>query len=116
MIGPAMPSSAAARDYLIQLDLDEGRLVFEALAEQPFKAVYMLIGRFNSQANAQAHNAAPGFRFDAAELSLIVHALGALPFSRVHRQLASLNAQIQAQSDTPSCTAPATDAVAHGRR
>ncbi len=102
------------RDYAIHLDLAEGQLVFEALAECPFKQVYELIGRLNYRANEVAEQGGDVtlpqvYHLDAAELDLVTRALSELPYGRVHRLLASLNEQVQA--DTLS---PETDSATHG--
>ncbi len=104
-----MKADGDRRIYAIHLDLAEGQLVFEALAERPFKQVYELIGRLNHRANEVASQGGDVttpqiYRLDAAELDLIARALGELPFNRVHALLASLHEQAQA----------GVDAVAHG--
>ncbi len=104
-----MKADGDRRIYAIHLDLAEGQLVFEALAERPFKQVYELIGRLNHRANEVAAqgdhvNTPQVYRLDAADLDLMVRALSELPFNRVHTLLASLNEQARA----------GVDAVAHG--
>jgi len=37
----------------LELDIDEVNLILGALSEQPFKTVFELIGKVNSQANEQ---------------------------------------------------------------
>jgi hypothetical protein len=109
-------TGSGRRAYAISLVLAEAQLVFEALAELPFKQVYELIGRLNRQANELAVQggdvaARQVYRLDAAEFALVLRALGELPFSRVHDLLASLNEQARAQADTSLGDA---DAVANG--
>jgi hypothetical protein len=81
--------------HAVPLDLGEGQLVFEALAELPFKHVYALIGKLNSQANAVAAQGDPYERqvymLEGHELKLVLQALGGLPFNRVHGLLTRLN-------------------------
>lgn len=90
--------------YAIRLDMDEARLVFEALAEQPFKRVFGLIGSLNRQANElTARNAdvatRQAYRIDGAEFELVVHALSAMPYGRVHGLLANLNEQARTHAE-----------------
>jgi hypothetical protein len=84
----------------LQMGVDDGRIVFEALAEMPFKRVYELIGKLNRQANhslaAVSKNAAC-HTLTPVEMGLIVKALGQLPFFRVHRLLQMINDQIRDQ-------------------
>lgn len=109
-------AASARRAYAVNLVLAEAQLVFEALAELPFKQVYELIGRLNRQANELAAQggdvaARQAYRLDAAEFDLVLRALGELPFSRVHDLLAHLNEQARVQADTPLANA---DSVANG--
>ncbi len=109
-----MKAEGDRRVYAINLNLAEGQLVFEALAERPFKQVYELIGRLNHRANEVAEQGGDvtlpqAYPLDAAELDLVTRALSELPYGRVHRLLASLNEQVQA--DTLS---PETDGATHG--
>lgn len=109
-----MKAEGDRRVYAINLNLAEGQLVFEALAERPFKQVYELIGRLNHRANEVAAqgghaNTPQVYRLDAAELDLMVRALGELPFNRVHVLLANLHEQ--ARADTPL---PVMGAAPHG--
>lgn len=90
------------RAFEISLTAAEGRTVFEALAEQPFKHVFELIGNINKQANkapdlSDKDAPPPTYTVTGKELSLIVHALGSMPFERVHKLIANLNQQIQEQ-------------------
>ena len=103
-----MKASDDQRLYAIRLDLDEARLVFEALAEQPFKRVFGLIGRLNRQANelTARHEdvASPqAYRIDAADFELVVHALSAMPYGRVHGLLANLNEQARTHAESAAC-------------
>lgn len=95
-----------ARLLTIQLSLQEGNLLLEALAELPFKSVFELIGKLNQQANELfvpgiAPQELQRFVFTEVELSLVIQALGNLPYHRVHALLTGLNQQIQAQLSNP---------------
>jgi hypothetical protein len=88
--------------FQIHLNVNDGKLIFEALAELPFKYVYDLIGRLNRQANRNTTNGCDemirfGLTLGLQEIGLIIKALGGLPFNRVHRLVDDLNAQIQQQ-------------------
>ena len=99
--GPHMENSAQ-KAFIIHLNVTDGKIIFEALAELPFKYVYDLIGKLNFQAN---HNNADDGDAMARlqhtlimqEIGLIIKALGGLPFNRVHRLVEKLSAQIQEQ-------------------
>ena len=76
-------------DITIDLDIREGRTLFEALAELPFKRVYELIGKINKTANKNLavdadENDLASFDFTARELEVAIEALGELPFKRAH--------------------------------
>jgi len=99
-----MHADGEPRTRAINLDLAEGRLIFEALAELPFKQVFGLIGRLNRMANEIAGRGGnlaerQSFRLDADELELIRHALGGLPFKRVNALLASLREQTREDAE-----------------
>ena len=85
------------RAFEISLTAAEGRTVFEALAEQPFKHVFELIGNINKQANKAPDLSDTTYTVTGKELALIVQALGSMPFERVHKLIANLNQQIQEQ-------------------
>ena len=89
------------RVFEISLTAAEGRTVFEALAEQPFKHVFELIGNINKQANKAPDlsdkDAPTTYTFTDKELALIVRALGSMPFEIVHQLIANLNQQIREQ-------------------
>lgn len=93
--------NAAEVQLSLALDLAQGRLLTEALAERPFRTVCILIGRLNAWAShALAHGAAarhalPPFTLTMAELSLTLQALVELPYRRVHALVASLQYQMQ---------------------
>ena len=89
---------------MINLDINDGKMVFEALAELPFKYVYELIGKLNRQANqsvgsADVAEAFNGHSLSIQEIALMINALGQMPFNRVHRLLNNLNGQIRMQND-----------------
>jgi len=107
-------TESGRRDHAIHLNLAEAQLVFEALAERPFKQVYELIGRLNHRANEVAAQGGDVilpqvYHLDAAELDLATRALSELPYGRVHRLLASLNEQLQADTAPPDM-----DSATHG--
>ena len=81
----------------VELDVGQGRLIIEALAERPFKTVFELIGKLNRWANEAfgGEAASAVFAFSAPELALTLAALGELPFNRVHRLVSSLKTQLQ---------------------
>ncbi|MEK6686528.1 MAG: hypothetical protein AABY99_09100 [Pseudomonadota bacterium] len=92
----------SVRILTIHLNLDEGNLLLEALAECPFKSVFELIGKLNQQANdlfvpGAEQKKRKKFTFTESELSLSIKALGDMPYHRVHKLLAALNRQIQTQ-------------------
>ncbi|MDE2387607.1 MAG: hypothetical protein KGN35_00740 [Betaproteobacteria bacterium] len=99
-----------ARVLTIELNMQEGNLLLEALAECPFKLVFELIGKLNQQASELF---APGavqqerqrFVFSESELSFSIKALSNMPYHRVHELLADLNRQIQAQLNNPNSPA-----------
>ncbi len=95
------------RTFIISLNLEEGNVLLEALAECPFKSVFELIGKLNQQANQLFASGAPPqerqpFNFTEAELSLSLKALGNLPYHRVHKLLEDLNLQIGRQGNQHS--------------
>ncbi len=99
--------NSAQKGFTIRLNINQGQIVFEALAELPFKYVFDLIGKLNNMANENAADAcderAPyTHRLSLQELELIVSALGEMPFSRVHGLVENLNTQMREQiSDRP---------------
>jgi hypothetical protein len=92
--------------FVISLTVDEGRTVFEALAEQPFKYVFELIGNINNQANEAIDRSDKDtpttYTFTGQELKLIVQALAKMPFEQVYGLITSLNGQIRAQAGAVS--------------
>ncbi len=101
----------SARVLTLRLNVQEGGLLLEALAELPFKTVFELIGKLNQQANELftagcAQYERQQFVLTEAELALTIKALGNLPYHRVHGLLADLNQQIQVQlNNQPSSAA-----------
>ena len=90
------------RMLTIDLALEEGNLILEALAECPFKSVFELIGQLNQQANnlfvaTTGHAKTQAFMFSEHDLSLTIKALGGLPYNRVNGLLVNLNQQIKPQ-------------------
>jgi hypothetical protein len=94
--------NSAQKAFVIRLNVNDGKIIFEALAELPFKYVYDLIGKLNFQANHNKTDDGDGITrlrhtLIMQELGLIIKALGGLPFNRVHRLVDKLSAQIQEQ-------------------
>ena len=84
----------------IILSLDEGRIVFEALAEMPFKYVYALVGQLNNRTNEHVANGLKegmplAFTLTRSQVDLMLRALGEMPFKRVCSLLENLNQQLQ---------------------
>ncbi len=84
----------------IHLNINEGKIVFEALAELPFKYVFDLIGRLNKQVNESVidegdEEALCAHTLSRQELNMVIRALGEMQFNRVHALLENLNAQIK---------------------
>jgi len=94
--------TVSPQKYTIKLELDEAQLIFEALAEMPFKTVYVLIGKLNSRANEITKQGQgsenPTYLLGDQDLKLIIQALGAMPFNRVHNILGKLNEQVRVQA------------------
>jgi len=85
---------------IISLNLDEGRIVFEALAEMPFKNVYELIGQLNNQTNQHVADGLEegmvlAFTLTRSQVDLMLRALGEMPFKLVCSLLENLNQQLQ---------------------
>ena len=106
----------AERTFTISLNLEEGNVLLEALAECPFKSVFELIGKLNQQANQLF---VPGtspqerrqFIFTEAELSCSLNALENMPYHRVHKLLEDLNGQIGGQRNNQHSTVVTTGYV-----
>lgn len=91
----------------IGLNIEQGRLIIEALSERQFKLVYELIGKLNHWANqyfreepngnGKTTAVPPQFEFSLNELLLTIKALGDLPFYKVHRLVNYLTVQLQEQ-------------------
>ncbi|MBX3616329.1 hypothetical protein [Nitrosomonas sp.] len=104
------------RTLIISLNLEEGNLLLEALAECPFKSVFELIGKLNHQANHLfIAGASPQerrqFVFTEDELSFSLKALGNLPYHRVNKLLEDLNLQIETQCNKQRSAVASTDYV-----
>lgn len=92
----------AQKTYIINLDINAGKMLFEALAELPFKYVYELIGKLNRQANqcappAGRAKALHSYSLSLQEIGLMINALGQMPFNRVHKLVQNLNGQVRMQ-------------------
>lgn len=90
----------AFQEIPLQLSLQQGNLILEALAERPFKQVFELIGQLNQQAAVQFEASATAdslgvFVMSAGQLRLVIEALGELPYNRVARLLQQLHQQLQ---------------------
>ncbi len=86
--------------FTIRLNINEGNIVFEALAELPFKYVFDLIGRLNKQVNESTidsgnDDALYTHTLSRQELDMVIRALGKMPFNRVHALLENLGVQIK---------------------
>ena len=95
-------ADSAQKTYIITLDLSDGKMVFEALVELPFKFVYELIGKLNRQTNQNTPRAGRAkelhsHSLNLQEIGLMINALGQMPFNRVHKLVQNLNAQVRSQ-------------------
>jgi len=84
----------------LDLTLEQGDLILEALAELPFKQVFELIGHLNQQAQAgfAASGGAPEtvrFEVGPMQMRLILATLGQMPFNKVSRLLQSMHQQMR---------------------
>ncbi|MFP5394277.1 MAG: hypothetical protein ACLGI6_22515 [Gammaproteobacteria bacterium] len=99
MSGAPLRAVATLR-FAVALDVQQGRLVMEALAARPFREVFELIGRLNAWAGAafaiSERDAGAPFALTQAELALVIEALGELPYRRVHVLVGSLQSQLDA--------------------
>jgi hypothetical protein len=91
---------ATMKEIAIQLTQAQIKLVFEGLAERPFKQVFELIGQLNAQASAAfsdetSAEALGQFCFSADQLRLTIEVLGELPFNRVNLLLKSMHQQMR---------------------
>jgi hypothetical protein len=96
-----------AQVICIRLDAQQSHLILVALAEQPFKLVFELIGRLNKWVNEifefDSRTTMPtseqniSFEFTLPELVLTVKALGDMPFQRVHRLVQHLTQEMHEQ-------------------
>jgi len=104
------------RILTIQLTLEEGNLLLEALAELPFKTVFELIGQLNQQANESfanngTENQRQKFLFTEKDMALTIKALGEISYNRVHVLLANLNKQIHDQLNAQDTSKVAAEYV-----
>ena len=95
----------AQNGFSINLNMAEGRIIFQALAELPFKYVYELIGNINHQANASTANDGDAqhlrlHMLSLPEMQLMIRALEELPFKRVNNLVIKLNEQIREQIES----------------
>lgn len=80
----------------IELSLEEGQMIFQSLAEFPFKMVYELIGKLNKQSeNLIVEGGQNDDRITIEitndELLLILRSLEKKPFNDVHLLINKLN-------------------------
>lgn len=101
----------------IELTVEEGQLIVEALAERSFRSVFELIGKLNRRANevAMADDASDAreFLLTAPDLLLTLNALGDMPFNRVNGLVDKLKHQMQLQL---ALAADAATAGQHGKQ
>lgn len=95
------------RTVSIELNLAEGNLLLNALAECPFKTVFELIGKLNYQAHlnfgeVSDQSVRRPFDFTEQEMSISIKALEKLPYELVHHLLTRLNAQLAAHNSAES--------------
>jgi hypothetical protein len=88
------------RDHIgINLTVEEGQTVFQALSELPFKYVYELIGKINQIANGTSpkkpedQEGAPFYEYPLLprEIELMIQALGQMPYQSVHTLITRLD-------------------------
>ena len=99
-----MSQSQASLNFT--LSAVEGQLVIEALAEEPFKLVFELIGRINRQANAGGGDELCRMVWSRADQALVIGALVKMPYHRVHQLLAKLEQQAARQEGLKAVPAP----------
>jgi len=71
----------------LNITLSDGKIIFKALSEMPFKLVYELIGKINQQVNQQKtgnDNSEIILYLNELELQTILEALSEEPFNKVH--------------------------------
>lgn len=79
----------------ITITIEEGRVIFHALSEMPFKQVFELIGKINSQTNDQINNneSTNGLLklvLNELDLELISEALSKQPYEQVYKIISKL--------------------------
>lgn len=85
-------------EIIITLHLDEGRIVFEALAQMPFREVFTLIAKINDHTNRSAgEDNDCAYPFSRSELETVIRALGERPFGLVYGIVEKINRQLKAQ-------------------
>lgn len=73
-------------DITLNITVSEGKLIFKALVELPFKLVFELIGNINQQTNAQQRNNESDeivLKLNKREIEIIKEALVEQPFKMV---------------------------------
>lgn len=84
------------------LSIEEGKIIIEALAELPFRHVFELIGKINSQANKKnssdlSYEKSKEYRVNMEDVEIMVTALGHMPFIKVENIMGKLGKQIKGQ-------------------
>ncbi len=77
------------------ITIEEGRVIFHALSELPFKQVFELIGKINSQTNQQVKKTETSdgrivLVLNELDLELISQALSKQPYERVFKIISKL--------------------------
>lgn len=93
---------SSEQELHIQLTREDNSKILQALAEQPFKVVFELIGKLNYQAQQfylpeDLAKDCVIFTFTAAELTYIIKTLGELPYNHVCSLLGNLHEQLLEQ-------------------
>lgn len=97
---------SAAPGLAFELTAAEGQLVIEALAEEPFKNVFELIGRINRQANMGNGEEPCRVLLSRADQALVIGAMVKMPYHRVHQLLAKLEQQATMQEGLKAVPVP----------
>lgn len=84
-------------EFQFNITIEEGKKIFLALSEMPFKRVYDLIGRINSQ-TVQQNNRPEHLKhgitlvLSGPDIDLIAESLSAFPYNQVNRIMQKLKA------------------------
>ncbi|MCG8697412.1 MAG: hypothetical protein MI922_05110 [Bacteroidales bacterium] len=78
-------------EYELKLTVDEGKLIFMALTELPFKLVFELIGKLNRQSNNQKNSDDTiTLLLKRSDLEIIFEALSKQPYDKVHELMSKI--------------------------